>query len=149
MSSFLRRRFGGSNNANDTPDSPSISSTDISPLPSPSPSEFLELPVEGKPSSGKRPNNLRVITAEQLHTLKRKGQHRKRKNAWVFGLGGVFGLILAGLFAGHNDLISMQGLENVNLEGLREVLPAGFMSGLGELQVSFGRKDISSELWVS
>jgi len=107
--SFLRRRFGGSKN------------DDSSREPSPPPPET-------------RPSNLRVITAQQLHSLK-KGKS-KRKNAWIFGLGGVFGLVLAGFFASSNEMISLKSLENMNLESILDALPASFVSGAQQLQVS-------------
>ena len=112
--SFLRRRFGGGTGDN--------SPSELSREPSPAP-------------DGKRPSNLRVITAEQLHTLKRKGKHGKRKNLWIFGLGGVFGLIVAGFFASSNDLIDMSSLERVNLESIMDALPANFVRSAQQLQV--------------
>jgi phospholipid:diacylglycerol acyltransferase len=110
--SFLRRRFGGE------------SSTEPSREPSPS----------ATPTSA-RPANLRVVTAEQLHTLKKKGKRGKRKNAWVFGLGGVFGLVLAAFFAGSNDYIDLKSLEGMNLDTLMDALPANFVRSAQQLQV--------------
>jgi phospholipid:diacylglycerol acyltransferase len=110
--SFLRRRFGGANN-NDSP----IESRE----PSPKPGET-------------RPSNLRVITAEQLHTLKKKGKS-KRKNAWIFGLGGLFGLVVAGFFASSNEMIDLKSLENMNLDSILDALPASFVNSAQQLQV--------------
>lgn len=124
--SFLRRRFGGAA-GNDTP------SPDRSREPSPAP-------------DGKRPANLRVITAEQLQTLKKKGKHAKRRNAWVFGLGGVFGLIVAGFFATSNDMIDLKSLQDMNLESIMEALPANFVSSAQQMQV---RNSLREErFWV-
>ena len=114
MAAFLRRRFGGAAGT-DSPD-------EISREPSPAP-------------DGKRPANLRVITTEQLQTLKKKGKHGKRKNAWVFGLGGVFGLIIAGFFASSNDMIDLQGLQAMNLESIMDALPDNFVKSAQQLQV--------------
>jgi hypothetical protein len=58
----------------------------------------------------------------------------KRRHAWVFVLGGIFGVLLAAFLAKNNDLIDLAGL---NLEGIVDVLPAGFMSDLYEFQVRF------------
>lgn len=112
--SFLRRRFGGG---------------DTSSEPSREPSPHA--------AASERPSNLRVITAEQLHTLKNngRGKNGKRKNAWIFGLGGVFGLVVAAFFAGSNDLIDLKGLEGMNLESLVEALPANFVKSAQQLQV--------------
>lgn len=115
--SFLRRRFGG--NTNDPVSSPEASRT-----PTPDPDH-------------QRPANLRVITAEQLHTLKKgaKGKNGKRKNFWVFVLGGLAGVMAAAFFAGSNDMIDLTSLEGVNLESILDALPAGFLREARELQV--------------
>jgi phospholipid:diacylglycerol acyltransferase len=118
--SFLRRRFGGAH--------------DDSPIESREPS-----PAPGQP----RPSNLRVITAEQLHTLKKKGKS-KRKNAWIFGLGGLFGLVVAGFFASSNEMIDLKSLEGMNLDSILDALPASFVSSAQQLQVSRG----TSESWM-
>jgi hypothetical protein len=113
--SFLRRRFGGTNAGNDSP----IESR------------------EPSPASGQtRPSNLRVITAEQLHTLKNKKGKSKRKNAWIFGLGGLFGLVVAGFFASSNEMIDLKSLENMNLDSILDALPASFVNSAQQLQVS-------------
>lgn len=123
--SFLRRRFGGGSAG--AGDDSEISTPDLSREPSPGP-------------DGKRPANLRLITAEQLQTLKKKGQHKKRRNVWVFGLGGLFGLLLAGFFASSNDMIDLSSLEGVNLESIMEALPDNFVKSAQQLQV----RDISA-----
>jgi phospholipid:diacylglycerol acyltransferase len=113
--SFLRRRFGGGGGDGD-------STPDLSREPSPGP-------------DGKRPPNVRLITTEQLQTLKKKGKHGKRRNAWVFGLGGIFGLLLAGFFASSNDMIDLSGLESLNIESIMEALPDNFVKSAQQLQV--------------
>lgn len=113
LMSFLRRRFGGSKD-------------DDSPIESREPS-----PAPGQT----RPSNLRVITAEQLHTLKKKGKS-KRGYGWVFGLGGIFGLVVAGFFASSNEMIDLASLENMSLDSIRDALPASFITSAQQLQVS-------------
>jgi phospholipid:diacylglycerol acyltransferase len=112
--SFLRRRFGAALGSEDSP----IDSREPSPAPGQS-----------------RPTNLRVITAEQLHTLKKKSKS-KRKNAWIFGLGGLFGLVVAGFFASSNEMIDLKSLEGMNLDSILDALPASFVSSAQQLQVS-------------
>lgn len=111
--SFLRRRFGGG----DTSSEPSRE-------PTPDP-------------SSEQPSNLRLVTAERLNTLKQKGKSKngKRKNLWIFGLGGLFGLVIAAFFAGSNDLIDLKSIEGMNLESLMEALPANFVRSAQQLQV--------------
>ena len=116
--SFLRRRFGGSGNSGEGEDSTP---------------EFSREPSPG--ADGKRPANLRVITAEQLATLKQKGKHKKRNNLWVFVLGGLFGLLAAGFFASNNDMIDLTSLGEVNLESILEALPENFVKSAQQFQV--------------
>lgn len=118
--SFLRRRFGGGE------ESVEASSTDVSREPTPDPD---------------RSSNLRVITAEKLKTLKDGHKKKivkssKKRNAWIFGLGGVFGVVVAAFFAQSNDLVDLRGLESsINFEGLLESLPSGFVRDAQQLQV--------------
>ena len=109
--SFLRNRFGGGKDN---------SSADVSRDPTPDPD---------------RPQVLRVVTEEKLNTLKKRPKPSKRRSFWTFGLGGVFGLVVAAFFAQSNDMIDLSGLENVNLESLLEVLPAGLVQDAKKLQV--------------
>jgi hypothetical protein len=68
-------------------------------------------------------------------TLKKKGKN-KRKNAWIFGLGGLFGLVVAGFFASSNEMIDLKSLEGMNLDSILDALPASFVSSAQQLQVS-------------
>jgi phospholipid:diacylglycerol acyltransferase len=72
----------------------------------------------------------------KLHARPTWGVGAKRRHAWVFALGGIFGLLLAAFLANTNDLIDLPGL---NLEGIVDVLPAGFMSDIYEFQVCMMR----------
>ena len=116
--SFLRRRFGGTQNDDH------VSSPELSRTPTPDPEH-------------ERPANLRVITAEKLHTLQKgsKSKNGKRKNFWIFALGGLVGVMAAAFFAGSNDMIDLSSLEGVNLDSILDALPAGFLSEARELQV--------------
>lgn len=111
---FLRRRFGDTKTDNDVTEAFHETSPDV---------------------NADRPSNLRVITAEKLHTLKTKAKG-KRKNAWIFGLGGVFGLVVAGFFASSNEMIDLKSLENMNLDSVWDALPASFVRSAQQLQVS-------------
>ncbi|KAJ4346356.1 phospholipid:diacylglycerol acyltransferase [Didymosphaeria variabile] len=111
--SFLRRRFGGGSKED--------SSTDVSREPTPDPD---------------RPANLRLITAEKLHTLKKgaKVKNGKKKNFWIFTLGGLAGVMAAAFFAGSNDMIDLSSLEGVNLDSILDALPQGFLRDAQQLQ---------------
>ncbi|KAL6721198.1 phospholipid:diacylglycerol acyltransferase [Lecanora helva] len=96
--STLRRRFLG----------------DTSSEPSRDPS-----PVNGEPVT--------VIPASQLQKLKTKSRS-KRRTTVIFGLGGLFGIIVAAFFAQQHDVINLEGLVDFNLESLLDVIPAGIVN---------------------
>ena len=93
--------------------------------PSPSPSR------EGTPGPTE---DVRLIPVQQLKALKHKG--RKRRNGLIFGLGGLFGVFLAVFFAQQQDVIRFEGLMDVNLDSLVDVLPAGLIKDAKDLTVS-------------
>ena len=76
----------------------------------------------------------KYVTAKELHTLK-KSRGTKRRNLWIFGLGGIFGIAVAAFFAGSNDLIDLSSLADVNMESILDALPAGLVRDAQELQV--------------
>ncbi|XTI86508.1 LACT-domain-containing protein [Cenococcum geophilum] len=88
---------------------------------------------EPSPDQEKK-DDLRVVTAKELHTLK-KSRGTKRRNLWIFGLGGIFGIAVAAFFAGSNDLIDLSSLADVNMESILDALPAGLVRDAQELQV--------------
>ena len=75
-----------------------------------------------------------LIPARQLEKLKSK---KSKKRPWIlFGLGGLFGVFMAAFFAQQNDVISMEGLVDFNLESLFDVIPAGVLKDAKDLTVS-------------
>jgi hypothetical protein len=61
---------------------------------------------------------------------------RKRRNWAIFALGGLFGIVLAAFFANRQDVIDFQGLLDLNLDNLADVIPAGILKEARELSVS-------------
>ena len=89
-------------------------------------------------SSSEEPDSVRIPIAklEQLNAhLKKPRKGNKRRNAWIFGLGGLFGILIALFFAGSNDMIDLAALKDMNLDSLMEALPAGLINDAQELQV--------------
>ncbi|KAM3413841.1 hypothetical protein BST61_g10519 [Cercospora zeina] len=120
----LRRRIFGTSG-----DSTPAESRD--PSPAPAPHEAL-----------KRPGAYRVLTNEKFDELKaavKSSKGKKRRNAWVFGLGLLGGLSVAGFFASKDgaldQLVSMAGLEDMNLDSLMDVLPTGLIRDVQDIQV--------------
>ncbi|KAF8866329.1 LACT-domain-containing protein [Acephala macrosclerotiorum] len=75
----------------------------------------------------------KIIDSKLGH--KHKGEHktRKRRNGFIFFLGGLFGIVVAGFFARQNDLIEFPELGDLRMESLMDVLPAGFVSDARDL----------------
>jgi phospholipid:diacylglycerol acyltransferase len=89
----------------------------------------------------------RVVDAAKLHKLS-KSKGSKRRNAWIFGLGGLFGILVAGFFASNNDMIDLSNLTDVNLESIMDVLPAGLVKDARDIQVSAAPYHASSFLFL-
>jgi phospholipid:diacylglycerol acyltransferase len=81
-------------------------------------------------------DDYRILPAQQLSDIVHKPKGSKRQKAWIFGLGGIFGLVIAALFANHNEMIDLAVLQDLNLESIMDVLPAGFLSEARDFQVS-------------
>ena len=88
---------------------------------------------ESTPAPGEE---YRVVDANKLHKLSKSRATSKRRHAWVFVLGGFFGILVAGLFASNNDMIDLSSLTDMNLESLMDVLPAGLIKDARDIQVS-------------
>lgn len=112
MSSLRRRIFGEPNTAT-TPPSPTSSAQ----------AEEVRLAPISK-----------IITGSHEEKISKK--HKKRRNGFIFGLGGLFGLFLAGFFANKSDLIEFPEIGEFKMENLMDVLPSGFMREARELSVS-------------
>lgn len=90
-------------------------------------------------------NNSEELTLVPKSAIKHLTKHskpkgRKRRGGFVFFLGGIFGILVAGFFAQKNDLFELPEfadlISDLNINGLMEVLPAGFLQEARELKVS-------------
>jgi len=121
MSDLRRRMFGVG-----TPDITPASSRDASPTP--------------EPSEGREAENYTVVPAKQLEKLAKRSRQggTKRRNAWIFGLGALLGVFLAGFFATNNGsldkLIDLAGLGDMNLDSILDVLPVGLIKEVQDMQ---------------
>lgn len=99
------------------------------------PASTPELSREGSPVGTQE---YRVIPAKRLESLtsseKRKGS--KRRNIWIFGLGGLFGVLVAAFFASSNEFMDLASLKDMNLDSILDVLPAGLIRDAQDLQAS-------------
>ena len=78
-----------------------------------------------------------LVSTRHLRTLQdqKSPKGTKRRYAWIFTLGGLFGLVLAAFFANNSDLIDLAALGDFNLDGLLEALPSGLIKDAKEFQV--------------
>jgi phospholipid:diacylglycerol acyltransferase len=75
-----------------------------------------------------------VSKLKKLTTVKRS----KKKSWLIFGLGGLFGLVVAVFFANQQEVIKLEGLLDVNLDSLMDVIPAGIVRDAKDLSVRMG-----------
>ena len=74
-----------------------------------------------------------LVPLSKLQTLTTKKS--KRRNGLIFGLGGLFGVVLAAFFANQQDVISLNSLMELNIEGLLDVIPAGVVQDVKDISV--------------
>ena len=86
--------------------------------------------------------DFRILPAEKLHDLVHRPKGQKRQKAWIFGLGGIFGLVVAAMFANQNQMLDLAAFQDLNLESIIDVLPAGILRDAKDFQVSTGSFDI-------
>ncbi|CAG8971371.1 hypothetical protein HYALB_00006920 [Hymenoscyphus albidus] len=58
---------------------------------------------------------------------------RKRRTGFIFALGGLFGIVVAGIFAGKSDLIEFPELGDLSMDSLMDILPATFVQDARDL----------------
>lgn len=80
---------------------------------------------------------LEELNAHVTKQSKRRGS--KRRNVWIFGLGGLFGIIIAGFFAQSQEMIDLSHLADMNLDSFADILPAGLLNEARAMQVSATR----------
>ncbi|KAK1251390.1 hypothetical protein MKX07_006869 [Trichoderma sp. CBMAI-0711] len=78
----------------------------------------------------------------RVHVVERLPKARKRRNTFIFLLGGLCGLIAAGFFAKTNDLIDLPELTEINMDSFLDVIPAGLVRDMRDLVQ--GERDATS-----
>jgi hypothetical protein len=58
-----------------------------------------------------------------------------------FSIGGLFGVILAGLAYRNQDLMSLDLLGDISLDSILDVLPPGIIKEASDIRVSAGKWD--------
>lgn len=79
------------------------------------------------------------VTLVPASKLEKLTKERSKKRQWlVFGLGGLFGIIFAALFAQQQNVINLEGLMDINLDTLLDAIPAGFVNDAKDITVCAG-----------
>ena len=76
----------------------------------------------------------KIITDDDASTFKHY-KSRKRRNGVIFFLGGLVGIVAAGLFAKQSDLVNFPELGELSMDSILDVLPAGFVKDANEMVV--------------
>ncbi|KAI9816573.1 MAG: hypothetical protein M1827_001705 [Pycnora praestabilis] len=99
---------------------------------------FGEISSEpSRESTPERGEELQLVPKAKLKALKalpHKG--RKRRNGFVFILGGIFGLMVAAFFANQSDVINFDAFTDLNIDALIDVIPAGIIRDAKDLTQS-------------
>lgn len=59
----------------------------------------------------------------------------KRRNGFIFMLGGIFGIFIALFFANQHEVISLDSLMDLNLDSWIDAIPQGIVSDVKEFSV--------------
>lgn len=84
------------------------------------------------------------VTLVSTSKLKKLTQKRSKRRQWfIFGLGGFLGILLAAFFAQQHDVINLEGLMDLNLDTLLEAIPAGIVKDAKDITVCQSPTDSS------
>lgn len=82
-------------------------------------------PIKGEES--------RLVPVSKLRKLSWKSS--KRRNGLIFGLGGLFGLVVAAFFAQQQEVVNLNGLLDLNLGSILDVIPIGVVNEAKDIAV--------------
>lgn len=82
-------------------------------------------PVKGEP--------VQLVPTAHLEKLSKK--RGRRRQGLIFGLGGLFGILIAAFFAQRHDVLNLEGLLDINLESILDVVPAGIVNDAKDITV--------------
>lgn len=95
-----------------------------------------------EPSREPTPDNneeVQLVSKKRLEELKSwAGPTTRKRSTWsIFVLGGLFGVVVAAFFANQSDVINLNGLLDMNLDSLIDVIPASIIKDAKELTVCY------------
>lgn len=88
--------------------------------------------------TSERGKEQRLVPISKLRNLTQKTlKSWKRRSGLIFGLGGLFGIVVAVFFVKHQDVVSFNGFMDTKFyENLLDVIPAGIVKEATDLQVN-------------
>lgn len=92
-----------------------------------------EMPSNSREGTPDKAEEVRLVPVSKIQSSKHKAKGGKRRNGLIFFLGGLVGIIAAGLFAKSNDLIDFP--EFGSMDSILDVLPANVVQDARELIV--------------
>lgn len=94
------------------------------------------------PSPSSSPDRRASENGEEIQLIplsKLKGlttrKRSKRRTGLIFSLGGLVGILVALFFANRQDVISIEGLVDFNLDTLLDAIPAGIVRDAKDITV--------------
>ena len=89
--------------------------------------------ISHEPSREVTPEKDESSITKKAHKV--KPRKRKRRYGIIFGLGGIFGLLVAAFFASNKDALRFEGLLDLNLDSLLDVVPSSVVKDAREITV--------------
>jgi hypothetical protein len=88
------------------------------------------------PEAPETDGEFHILGDKKLKKLDKKPKGGKRRTAWIFVMGGIFGLAIAAFFVGDNDYLDLTMFQDLKMDSIFDVLPAGMLSDARDFQVS-------------
>ena len=95
-------------------------------------------PSSTEPSRDPSPTKGEPVTLVPASHLEKLKSRRRWSRGIIFGLGGLFGIVIAAIVANRHDVINLEGFMDLNLESLLDVIPAGIINDAKDLTVRPG-----------
>jgi phospholipid:diacylglycerol acyltransferase len=94
---------------------------------------LAEMPSNSRGGTSDKAEEVRLTSVSKIKSSKHKREGGKRRNGLIFFLGGLVGIVAAGLFARSNDLIEFP--EIGSMDSILDVLPANVIQDARDLIV--------------
>ncbi|TID22114.1 Phospholipid:diacylglycerol acyltransferase [Venturia nashicola] len=87
-----------------------------------------------EPEAPETDGEFHILGDKKLENLVKSPKGGKRRTAWIFALGGIFGLAVAAFFVGSNDYLDLTKFQDLNMDSIFDVLPAGMLREAKDFQ---------------